>query len=139
MLTCVIQMERRERLRKIMATMDDEEAAAALPEGTFDYVVEEAIRHREIFYTEGIAELLDARKEVMASDGCMKFFSVLLPRRLAYDQCVSSFFCAHTQIARFSLARAAERLARTKRKRESLDEDEMAEAAAVVDMMKHVC
>ncbi|KAL0035002.1 hypothetical protein WJX79_005530 [Trebouxia sp. C0005] len=94
------QMERRARLRKIMATMDDEdERKAALPGGAFEEEYEEAAPpKKELFYTEGSALLKQAR----------------------------------LHIAHFSLDRAAARLAGAKRKRESPDEDEIAEQADTI-------
>ncbi|DBA65631.1 TPA: hypothetical protein ACH3X2_002690 [Trebouxia sp. C0005] len=100
------QMERRARLRKIMATMDDEdERKAALPGGAFEEEYEEAAPpKKELFYTEGSALLKQAR----------------------------------LHIAHFSLDRAAARLAGAKRKRESPDEDEIAEQADTICLMRKV-
>ncbi|DBB14069.1 TPA: hypothetical protein ACH3X3_001030 [Trebouxia sp. C0006] len=100
------QMERRARLRKIMATMDDEdERKAALPGGAFEEEYEEAAPpKKELFYTEGSALLKQAR----------------------------------LHIAHFSLDRAAARLAGAKRKRESPDEDEIAEQADTIRLMRKV-
>ncbi|KAI3428827.1 hypothetical protein D9Q98_007644 [Chlorella vulgaris] len=96
------EMERRDRLRKMLADMGEERAVAALGPPT-EYEMEEAeqavaVPTTEIFYTEGSQQLKAARHD----------------------------------IAHFSLRRAALRLAAARRQRSDPDEDEVAagEAAA---------
>ena len=95
------QMERRDRLRKLLAHMGEEAAVAALGPPTDAEMAEAAaavaaVPTTEVFYTEGPPALADARQE----------------------------------IAQFSLRRAALRLAAAQRARENPDEDEAAEVAA---------
>lgn len=94
------EMERRDRLRKLLARMDEDQAVAALgPPTDFEMAEAEAavaVPASEIFYTEGGAELASARAE----------------------------------IAQFSLRRAALRLAAVRRARSDGDPDEAAAATA---------
>lgn len=59
-------------------------------------------------------------------------------KELFYTEGPASLKHARLQFAHFSLDRAASRLAGTKRKRESPDEDEEAERADTVSLMKKV-
>lgn len=95
------EMERRDRLRKMLAGMGEEAAVAALGPPTDEEMAEveaaaAAPPTTEVFYTEGGPALLAARLD----------------------------------IAQFSLRRAAARLAAARRRRESPDEDDAAEVAA---------
>ncbi|PRW05847.1 U4 U6 small nuclear ribonucleo PRP4 [Chlorella sorokiniana] len=95
------EMERRDRLRKLLAHMGEEAAVAALGPPTDAEMAEAAaavaaVPTTEVFYTEGPPALADARQE----------------------------------IAQFSLRRAALRLAAAQRARENPDEDEVGEVAA---------
>lgn len=93
------QMERRDRLRKMLAGMDEQQAVAALgPPTDFEMAEAElavAVPSTEVFYTEGSQQLRAARHDV----------------------------------AQFSLRRAALRLAAARRRRSDPDEDEAAAAA----------
>ena len=60
-------------------------------------------------------------------------------KELFYTEGPASLKQARLQFAHFSLGRAATRLAGAKRKRESPDEDEEAERADTVSLMKKVC
>ncbi|KAK9845589.1 hypothetical protein WJX84_004246 [Apatococcus fuscideae] len=97
--------ERRDRLRKLVASMDPAEQEA-LQQGRLPLELDDAgpALRREKFYTEGSPALQEAR------------------RTLAHK----------------SLQRAADRLAGAKRRRESPDEDERAEAAAMVDSLAQI-
>lgn len=96
------EMERRDRLRQIMAKMDAngelEKLMKEVQEGTEEEQEEQQMLKAELFYTEGSAELMHARGE----------------------------------IAQFSLLRAYERTQVAKRKREAADEDEDEETEAVL-------
>ena len=93
-------MERRDRLRKMLAGMDEEQAVAALGPPTDQEMAEaaagSAVPINEVFYTEGTPALRAARQD----------------------------------IAQFSLRRAALRLAAARRAREDPGEDEAGAAAA---------
>ncbi|EFN58103.1 hypothetical protein CHLNCDRAFT_20357 [Chlorella variabilis] len=93
------EMERRDRLRKMLAGMDEQQAVAALgPPTDFEMAEAElavAVPSTEVFYTEGSQQLRAARHDV----------------------------------AQFSLRRAALRLAAARRRRSDPDEDEAAAAA----------
>jgi hypothetical protein len=54
------QKERRDRLRELLASVDDDEP----PEGMTEYYVETVGEKAELFFTEGSQELLDVRREV---------------------------------------------------------------------------
>ena len=60
-------------------------------------------------------------------------------KELFYTEGPASLKQARLQFANFSLDRAARRLAGAKRKRDSPDEDEEAERADTVSLMKKVC
>ena len=60
-------------------------------------------------------------------------------KELFYTEGPASLKQARLQFANFSLDRAARRLAGAKRKRDSPDEDEEAEKADTVSLMKKVC
>lgn len=60
-------------------------------------------------------------------------------KELFYTEGPASLKQARLQTALFSLDRAASRLAGAKRKRESPDEDEEAERADTISLMKKVC
>eukprot|EP00897_Mesotaenium_endlicherianum_P005154 jgi/Mesen1/4667/ME000241S03704 len=94
------EMERRDRLRQLMAKLDatGELEKLLAVEDESEAEEEEEAPKAELFYTEGTAELLQAR----------------------------------SSIAKYSLLRAAERLATAKRRRQDPDEDEEAEAAEVL-------
>lgn len=112
------EMERRDRLRSIIAKLDADgeletlmqtqdaagEAAAAatggLEDGNAD-TVQEDVPPLQLFYTEGTEELLVCRKEIL----------------------------------KYSLPRAQERIERAKRKRNDPDEDEDVETQQVLDSM----
>lgn len=112
------EMERRDRLRSIIAKLDADgeletlmqtqdaagEAAAAatggLEDGNAD-TVQEDVPPLQLFYTEGTEELLVCRKEIL----------------------------------KYSLPRAQERIERAKRKRNDPDEDEDVETQQVLDAM----
>lgn len=102
------QMERRDRLRELLAHMGEEAAVAALGPVTEEEMAEAEAATlppaTEVFYTEGSPALLAARRE----------------------------------IAQHSLRRAALRLAAARRARESPDEDEAAEAAAAERQLRTV-
>ncbi|CAI5458178.1 unnamed protein product [Closterium sp. Yama58-4] len=107
------EMERRDRLRSIMAKLDAEgrldELYEAIErqmresgEGGAEVLETEEVPQAELFYTEGSKELLLARQE----------------------------------IAVFSLPRAGERIRRAKRRREDPDEDEEAEAKEMIGVVQ---
>lgn len=59
------EMERRDRLRKLLAGMDEEEAAAVVAQAEVELpALAAAPRPKELFYTEGSAELKQARLEL---------------------------------------------------------------------------
>jgi U4/U6 small nuclear ribonucleoprotein PRP4 len=93
-------MERRDRLRKLLADMGEEQAVAALGPPTEQEMAEAeeavAVPRDEVFYTEGLPQLAAARRD----------------------------------IAHFSLRRAALRLSAARRRRADPDEDERGAAAA---------
>ncbi len=60
----VPQMERRERLRKLMAAMDEDTVAGAFEALGPGFSVAEQAPAKEVFYTEGPETLLDARMQV---------------------------------------------------------------------------
>ena len=62
MLPC--QMERRERLRKLMAALDEDTVAGAFEALGPGFSVAEQAPVKEVFYTEGTETLLDARMQV---------------------------------------------------------------------------
>ncbi|KAG6552911.1 hypothetical protein Mapa_005567 [Marchantia paleacea] len=112
------EMERRDRLRAVMARLDadgelekllqaqeaagDGAAAAGVEDaGTSEEVLEPEPSRLEIFYTEGSNELREARMEIL----------------------------------KFSMPRAAMRIQRAKRKREDPDEDDNAETDEVLQGM----
>lgn len=104
--SCFSQMERRDRLRKLLAHMGEDAAVAALGPPTDAEMAEAAaavaaVPTTEVFYTEGPPALADARQE----------------------------------IAQFSLRRAALRLAAVRRARENPDEDEAAAAERQLRIM----
>ena len=57
-------MERRERLRKLMAAMDEDTVAGAFEALGPGFSVAEQAPIKEVFYTEGADTLLDARMQV---------------------------------------------------------------------------
>ena len=59
-----MQMERRDRLRKIMAAADEETLADAFEALVPAGALRDAVPFKEIFYTEGTPALLDARLQV---------------------------------------------------------------------------
>ena len=61
---CGAQMERRERLRKLMAALDEDTVADAFEALGPGVSVAEVAPTKEVFYTEGAEELLDARMQV---------------------------------------------------------------------------
>lgn len=61
---CLVQMERRDRLRKIMAAADEETLADAFEALVPAGALRDAVPFKEIFYTEGTPALLDARLQV---------------------------------------------------------------------------
>ncbi|GJP38182.1 hypothetical protein CLOM_g22637 [Closterium sp. NIES-68] len=107
------EMERRDRLRSIMAKLDAEGRLDELydaierqmresGEGGGEVLETEEVPQAELFYTEGSKELLEARQA----------------------------------IAVFSLPRAGERIRRAKRRREDPDEDEEAEAKEIMGVVQ---
>ncbi len=66
----VPQMERRERLRKLMAAMDEDTVADAFEALGPGFSVAEQAPTKEIFYTEGPETLLDARMQARRRPFC---------------------------------------------------------------------
>ncbi|GAB4822458.1 hypothetical protein N2152v2_009504 [Parachlorella kessleri] len=130
------EMERRERLRRLLATMDEDRLAAIVPP---EVAMEEAQpAPQELFYTEGSEELRQARIEVQEQ---LNDVAVLLPvvelemygvfgeRGYQAASGTRRGCSLPLVLAHFSLRRAAERLAAAKRRRSDPDEDEAATLA----------
>ena len=75
------QMERRERLRKLMAAMDEDTVAEAFEALGPGFSVAEHAPTKEVFYTEGPETLLDARMQARRLPFC------IAPRRCGCSRC----------------------------------------------------